>query len=161
MTARRRFGSLRRLPSGRWQVRYLGPDGRTRVAPTTFSTKTEAARCLVAVEVDMARGTWLDPVCGEVRLRDYAAAWIAQRTVRGRALADRTLDTYRHSLRAWIAPALGDVPVGRITPAVVRTWHAQVSASTGPTATRQAYALLRAILSTAVEDGALPRNPCS
>src|SRR4051794_16716521 len=79
MTARRRFGSLRKLPSGRWQVRYLGPDGGTRVAPTTFATKTEAALYLAAVEVDMARGTWLDPVRGEVRLREYAEAWIAQR----------------------------------------------------------------------------------
>jgi len=35
-----------------------------------------------------------------------------------------------------------------------------VSASTGPTATRQAYALLRAILSTVVDDEALFRNPC-
>ena len=25
---RRRFGTIRRLPSGRWQVRYPGPDGR-------------------------------------------------------------------------------------------------------------------------------------
>ncbi len=26
MTNRRRFGSVRRLPSGRFQVRYIGPD---------------------------------------------------------------------------------------------------------------------------------------
>ena len=25
---RRRFGTVRRLPSGRWQARYPGPDGR-------------------------------------------------------------------------------------------------------------------------------------
>src|SRR4051812_15200913 len=37
---------------------------------------------------------------------------------------------------------------------------ARVAERTGPTATRQAYALLRAILTTAVDDGALPRNPC-
>ena len=42
----------------------------------------------------------------------------------------------------------------------MRRWHADVSAATGPTATRQAYALLRAVLSTAVEDEALLRNPC-
>ncbi len=42
----------------------------------------------------------------------------------------------------------------------MRTWHAEISSRVGPTATRQAYALLRAVLSTAVVDGALPRNPC-
>jgi integrase len=158
---RRRFGSLRKLPSGRWQVRYLGPDGKTRKAPDTFRTKTDADRFLAAVEVDMGRGSWLDPDRSDVQLGDYAKGWIKQRTVRGRPLAARTLDTYQHSLKAWIEPGLGAMPVGRITPAIVRTWHAEVSAQTGPTATRQAYALLRAILSTAVEDGALHRNPCS
>ena len=39
--------------------------------------------------------------------------------------------------------------------------QARVSAATtGPTATRQAYAVLRAILSTAVADDALARDPC-
>jgi integrase len=42
----------------------------------------------------------------------------------------------------------------------VRRWHAETSAATGPTATRQAYALLHAILATAVADDALPRHPC-
>jgi integrase len=42
----------------------------------------------------------------------------------------------------------------------VRRWHAETSAATGPTATRQAYAVLHAVLATAVADDALPRNPC-
>jgi integrase len=59
-----------------------------------------------------------------------------------------------------VLPALGGLPLDRITPAAVRRWHAEMSAATGPTATRQAYALLHAILATAVADDALPRNPC-
>ena len=35
-----------------------------------------------------------------------------------------------------------------------------MSTATGPTATRQVYATLRAVLNTAVEDEALLRNPC-
>ncbi|MGW0103211.1 site-specific integrase, partial [Nocardia sp. NPDC003354] len=37
---RREFGTVRKLPSGRWQARYLGPDGQRHKAPETFATKT-------------------------------------------------------------------------------------------------------------------------
>lgn len=129
-------------------------------APSTFATKVEASRFLANVETDQQRGQWVDPQGSSVLLRDYGRAWLQQRTVRGRPLAPRTVDTYRHSLKAWILPALGDLPLDKITPAHVRRWHAEVSARTGRTAVRQAYALLRAILNTAVADEALHRNPC-
>jgi len=70
-------------------------------------------------------------------------------------LAPRTRETYEHSLAAWIAPHLGEVPVGKLTPELVRTWHSQASASGHETAVRQAYALLRAVLNAAVDDGDL------
>lgn len=42
-------------------------------------------------------------------LTDYSKAWLQERTVRGRPLAPRTTDTYRHSLNMWALPTLGDV----------------------------------------------------
>ena len=36
---RRRFGAIRRLPSGRYQVRYRTVDGRDVTAPMTFAPK--------------------------------------------------------------------------------------------------------------------------
>lgn len=159
-SARRRFGRLRRLPSGRWQARYQGPSGKVQTARSTFATKTDAARFLAATEVDLTRGVWLDPTRSDVTLRVYGQLWLAERTVRGRPLAVRTLETYQHSLERWVWPTLGDLPLNRVTPVAVRRWHADISAATGPTATRQAYAVLRAILSTAVADDAIARNPC-
>src|SRR3954469_9246829 len=157
---RRTFGSIRLLPSGRYQARYPGPDGRLRTAPDTFETKADAAQFLSGVETDMPRGQGNDPRASSVSLRAYAEAGLADRRVKGRPLAPRTRDTYRHSLDAWILPTLGDLPLTKISPAVVRKWHAETSAATGETATRQAYALLRAILNTAVADDLILRNPC-
>ncbi len=157
---RRVFGSIRLLPSGRYQARYPGPDGRLRAAPQTFETKADASQFLSGVETDMLRGQWNDPRAGATSLRLYADAWLAERRVKGRPMAPRTRDTYRHSLDAWILPTLGDLPLTKITPAVVRKWHAETSAATGVTATRQAYALLRAILNTAIADDLILRNPC-
>lgn len=158
--SRRKFGAVRRLPSGRWQARLPGPGGELLPGPKTFATKVEASRYLAAIETDMARGQWVDPRGSSVLLADYSRAWLQERTVRGRPLAPRTTDTYRHSLNAWILPTLGDVPLNKITPAHVRRWHALVSSQTGVTAVRQAYAVLRAVLNTAVADEALHRNPC-
>ena len=39
---RRRFGSIRKRASGRYQVRYQGPDGQMRSAPQTFERKGDA-----------------------------------------------------------------------------------------------------------------------
>ena len=38
---RRASGAVRKLPSGRWQARYTGPDGALRTLGT-FPTKAEA-----------------------------------------------------------------------------------------------------------------------
>jgi hypothetical protein len=77
-----------------------------------------------------------DPTRSGVTLRQYSEAWLAERTVRGRPQAVRTRETYQHSLDRWVLPALGHLQLDRIIPAAVRRWHAQISAITGPTATR-------------------------
>ena len=46
--ARRGFGSIRKLPSGNHQCRYLGPDGKEHKAAKTFARKTEAEAWLSA-----------------------------------------------------------------------------------------------------------------
>ena len=38
----RRFGNVRKLPSGRFQIRYPGPDGRIRTGPETYERKGDA-----------------------------------------------------------------------------------------------------------------------
>jgi hypothetical protein len=40
---RRVFGTVERLPSGRFRARVQGSDGRYVSAPMTFATRTEAA----------------------------------------------------------------------------------------------------------------------
>jgi hypothetical protein len=47
---KRRFGTIRELPSGRWQARYRGP------APHTFSRQREANQWLTVVESELLRG---------------------------------------------------------------------------------------------------------
>jgi integrase len=154
----RRFGSVRRLPSGRLQIRYPGPDGRMRTGPETYERISDADKALVLIEAQLTLGQWTDPERGKVKLGDYAAAWITQRA----NLRPRTVDGYRWLLQKYIAPGLGGVPVGRISTAMVREWRAELLRDgVSVTMTAKAYRLLRAVLMTAVEeDKILLQNPC-
>lgn len=157
MAARRRFGRVRKLPSGRWQARFGTPDGRDHSAPSTFATKTAADKWLAAVETDMARGQWVDPHSRQLVLSTYADSWLPARA----DLKIRTRELYRWLLDKYVLPQLGHLTLDEITPTVVRAWHATLSRDFSPTPTRQAYALLRAMLNTAVADELLTRNPCT
>ena len=66
---RRRFGQVRRGPSGKYQASFVGPNGKRQNAPDTFLTKTDASRWLVKVEADLSRGTWLDDELGRQPFR--------------------------------------------------------------------------------------------
>jgi integrase len=154
----RRFGNVRKRESGRYQIRYPGPDGRMRTGPETYARKADADRALVMIEAQIRSGEWTDPERGKVKLADYATAWITERT----GLRPRTVDLYRWLLGKHIAPHLGGMPVGKVSTRAVREWRAALLASgVSVSVTAKAYRLLRAVLTTAVEDDRLlPRNPC-
>ena len=50
--------------------------------------------------------------------------------------------------------------VTAITPAAVRSWHANLKTPTAPTMRAHAYGLLRTIMNTAVADDVIAPNPC-
>ena len=153
----RRFGSIRKLPSGRYQIRYPGPDGRLRTGADTYENKTSADKALSLVEGQMMSGEWTDPQRGKVTLQVYADKWIAQRP----NLRPRTVELYTWLLAKHIAPQLGRVPIGKISPEMVREWRAALLGNgVSVSATAKAYRLLRAVLMTAAEDRIIPRNPC-
>lgn len=79
MSGRRQFGSVRKLPSGRWQARYRLPGGQRVAAPTHFANKGDASRWLASVEAGLARGGWIDPAGGKVRLSEFADEWLRGR----------------------------------------------------------------------------------
>src|ERR1039457_1644304 len=154
----RRFGNVRKRESGRYQIRYPGPDGRMRTGPETYERKSDADKALVLIEAQMASGEWSDPDRGKVKLADYAATWIAQRP----RLRPRTVDLYRWLLGKHITPYLGGVPVGKLSTAMIREWRATLLGNgVSVSMAAKAYRLLRAVLMTAVEeDKILLRNPC-
>lgn len=154
---RRRFGSVRRLPSGRYQARYPGPDGMVQPADDTFATKTEAEVWLTRKEAELIEGEWIDPDAGAILVPDYGSTWIEERA----GLRPKTVSIYRGLLRCHITPHLVTVTVGSLTLARVRRWRKKLlDSGVSPITTAKAYRLLRAIMNTAVDDGLIKRNPC-
>jgi integrase len=69
---------------------------------------------------------------------------------------------YEDYLRRHILPGLGEVPLGTLTTAMVRGWHADIlREGLGASTVAKCYRLLRAILNTAVEDRHIAANPCT
>ena len=112
---RRGFGYVRKLPSGRWQASYLGPDLVRRTAPHTFDAKADAEGWLGRRREEVVSGEWQPPVKVErvaaLTFDAYATQWL-----RERALKPRTREGYEHLLGRYLLPVLGRMPIDAITP---------------------------------------------
>jgi hypothetical protein len=133
----------------RYQVRLRAPNGKERSG--SFRTRTEAERHERSERPAVDRGTWVDPRAAGTSFAEYADRWMGQRTLRPRTVELRTVELYDGLLATHILQTFGTLPLGRITPAAVRTWHADLAAR-HPTTAAKAYRLLSAILKTAVAD---------
>src|SRR4051794_38576049 len=116
MPRRRQSGSIRRLPSGRYQGRVREPGTGERVPLGTYDTKREAALALSSADVDVARGAWTDPRRAEVLFGAYSANWLAERA----NLAPRTREIYASLLRVHLGPTFNGLALKEISPSVVR-----------------------------------------
>ncbi|WP_329547866.1 tyrosine-type recombinase/integrase [Streptomyces sp. NBC_01356] len=152
---RRRFGSVRKLPSGRFQARYRGPDGLMRNADKTFATQTDADRWLVKQEAKILDGNWQNPDV-TMAFGDFAESWFKDRDY-----AATTRERNVGVLNLHILPTFRTVPLREITTPQVRRWRTDLlDAGVGPATVSKAYQVLRAIMNTAVDDGLIQRNPC-
>src|SRR5215213_4215377 len=155
---RRSFGSMRQLPSGRWQARYRDAAGKSHTAPQTFATRPEAARFLAQIETDLARGEWTDPRAGRMSFAEWAARWKETTT----NLRPNTQALHGYLLRRFLLPAFADTALADLDLMMVRSWLAGLEReAVSPNTVAKAYRLLARIMDTAVEAGLLVRNPCS
>jgi len=132
---RNKFGSIRQLRSGRFQVRYRDAHGINRTAKTnagralTFTTKTDARTYLIHLESAMDQGkTTGNPSIGLELLRDRVEKYISGARLTKGQLRATTAGLYRGLAADYINKpvngiCLGDLPIKSITRADVRNWH--------------------------------------
>ncbi|MCH5645362.1 site-specific integrase [Gordonia sp. ABSL49_1] len=159
---RREFGAIRKLPSGRFQAHYIGPDAAKHYAPKTFAAKVDAEAWLTDRRREIDKKLW-NPIDADraesPMFEPYADEWLQTRLVRGRPLKIRTRDHYRQLLDLHILPAFRAKRLDQITPADVRKWHDNLLPD-APTMRAHAYSLLRTIMMTAYNSELIVANPC-
>ncbi len=122
--ARRHFGSVRKLPSGRWQASYWH-DGRRHAATETFRATGDALAWLATKEADIVRGTWVAPPTGKVNFGDYSLTWLQRQG----HLRPRTRELYEFLLRKHTEPTFGRRPLTAITNCEVVAWYRSLVAT--------------------------------
>jgi hypothetical protein len=111
----RRFGNVRKLASGRFQARYLGPDGLMRRAPEMFGSKRDAEQWLTLIESEILGGDWSDPLKGRELFREFVARWITEHRV-----GERTREEYLSLWRHHVDPYLGQVELAELSTDTIR-----------------------------------------
>jgi len=156
VTGRRQFGSVRRLPSGRWQARYFTRDGEEHAAPQTFATKADAARFLARVQTEMDRGEWHDPRLARITF----GRWVEEYLAGARHKRPTTRARDEVVVRTHFLSALGRKPLTAITPLDVRRLVDDMARRLAPATVRTNYGVLKAVLNAAVEADVIVRSPC-
>jgi integrase len=153
---RRGFGSIDRLPSGRWRARYRDASGRGH--SRVFKTKADASAFLATIETDLLRGDWNDPRLNGVPMHDWAQQWFETTA----HLKPKTRVEYESNLRNHVLPFFGDRPVGAIDAVGVRQFVSALRADGLEHGTvKKAKAVLSMVLGAAAEAGAIKANPCA
>ena len=151
----RSMAGIQKLPSGRFQVRYRGPDGRQY--KRSFDREREATAFAGEMESSRARGEWVDPAAGKVTLVQLWERWRPDAPYRASHLA--TYDVY---WRSQVGPKLGSYPLARITKQVVQRFLAEVQRESGSAwVTEHAFRLLRKLLMEAMDAELIIRNPAA
>ncbi|MFE7464183.1 tyrosine-type recombinase/integrase [Streptomyces sp. NPDC057499] len=141
----------------RYRARYVGPDGTEKSKSFPDGKKRLAEKWLSKTETDMDSGQYVDPRAARTTFRQYAERWLV--TQGG---DPNTRASMESQLRLHAFPYIGSRPLGSFQPEHIREWLAKLEGSgvRGPYA-RTIYSNARAVLSAAVDDGYLHRNPCS
>ncbi|MFJ9460342.1 tyrosine-type recombinase/integrase [Kitasatospora sp. NPDC101447] len=140
----------------RYRARYVGPDGNEKSKSFPDRQKRLAEIWLIDTEADMSRGQYVDPKASRTTFQQFAARWLAAQTTDP---ASQVLVETRLRLHAF--PRIGRRPLDSFRPSHIQELVKELEQSpiSGSYA-RNIYSDVRAVLSAAVDDGLLNRNPC-
>lgn len=154
-------GNKAKLPTARhgkgkrWLAVWHEDGGRERTK--AFAKKADADRYWPTQETDVSRGMYITPKDAKTTVEQWCDLWLQGYATR----RDSTVRQARTHV-SLIRKAFGDLPLSGVRPSAVRSWCAQLKAD----GYEQSYiyalhARLSQIMSDAVHDGILSRNPCS
>lgn len=138
----------------RWQVRWRDESGAQR--KKNFARKAAAEDFDAQNTTDLARGDYVDPRAGKVRLKVYGRQWLAEQPFDNASTREAT--ELRLRLHVFDDP-IGDKELRALKPSTIRAWVTRKKAELSPRYVRTIYANLSALLAAAVDDGKLAKSP--
>jgi integrase len=160
-TVRDTEGSTQAVPSvnhgkgKRWRARYV--DDRGREHARGFTRKVDAQKWLDKQTAAIVSGSHVAPRDAQLTVEQWCDLWIEGYKVNREA----TVRAARTHIRQIVAE-FGGMPLSAVRPSQVKAWVARLRADNMEAS--YVYALhsrLSQIMSDAVHDGVLGRNPCS
>ncbi len=120
-----------------------------------FRTKREASEALTEILGQLSTGQYVAP--SKLTVRSFLEGeWLP--AVRS-SLRPLTFDSYAANVRNHVLPRLGSVRLQALTPAMLNSMYADLSACLSPRTVRYIHAILRRALSDAVKWNRLARSP--
>jgi integrase len=139
----------------RWRARYVDNAGCEHTRH--FDRKVEAQNWINAVAASLVRGDYVDPKLARMTVGVWCDIWLTGYQTRRKSTV-RQAEVHLKIIRQ----AFGAMPPSALKPSDVKAWTAQLKAE--GRADSYVYALhsmLAQLMSDAVHDGVLARNPCS
>lgn len=153
-------GSVKRNASGRWGARVDAgrkPDGTRDQRYKTFDTKREADAFVAQTLATANRGE--SAHYARMLFKDYLLLhWLPFYQTRHKESSFLSRET---DVRVHIIPALGQYPLGKLTPALVQRLYSKLEQSLAPATVWGIASTINAALNRAVRWEMLPRNPAA
>lgn len=167
---KRGLGSVRKLPSGRYQLRYTDPNGTRRTGAKTYPTKSGAELELSRIQGAIDADTWSELVEIEsprayvdgkkITLREVSLQWRQLRlNKRGQPLSPNTLNEYERYVEK-VLITLAAKPVRSIKARDVEEWWIAPEQREAPNQASKAYSHLKTLMTYAAKKHWVIENPC-
>lgn len=151
-------GSIYKLDDGRWRGAITvgrHPDGKIKRKVFTAHTRHAVQEQMTQDLRDLQLGL---PIISEKQTTDQFLKHWLEHVIKDR-IRPKTLRTYSDLVKNHIAPALGTVPLGKLSPSKVREFlNAKLASGLSPRTVKHLLVTLRGALAVALKDGQIPRN---
>jgi integrase len=140
----------------RYRARYRDAGGRQH--EKRYKRKVDAQHWLDEQTSALVTQTWTAPERGRITVEAWAQQWLAAQN----GLKPSTSYRYRSLLRSQVLPRWGRHRLADVSHADVAAWVADMTTGgLAPATVRQAHRVLALVLTLAVRDGRIPRNPAT
>lgn len=148
-------GSIKKDDHGWYYVVDVGTNGKRKQQKRRFKTKKEAEKALAEVNYALSKGTFQEP--SKILYKEYLEEWFQTKQ---NSIGIQTAKVYKDHLNGKILPALGNLPLSKITTMQLQSFINSLSEKgLSSTTVKKTYEIVRNSLEHAVDFELISKNP--